>query len=140
VIVLVLPLAVVSAADLDLHGGVGQRTYRVADVASLRPEYRLGVGQIDLDLRHLELPPGRTDVKVNVGVGEALVHVPGSMCVATDASVGVGDANLYDRGESGFDVDVAEAAPTATSGVLHLEADVGAGHLQIMRDGAGTCA
>ena len=56
--VLVVPLAVVSAADLDLRGGVGQREYRPTSVADLRPEYRLGVGQIDLDLRNLELPAG----------------------------------------------------------------------------------
>ncbi len=47
VVVLVLPLAVVSAAGIDLHGGVGQRHYSPATVAALRPEYRLGVGDLD---------------------------------------------------------------------------------------------
>ena len=50
-VVLVLPLAVVTAAGIDLHGGVGQRDYRPATVADLRPEYRLGAGELDLDLR-----------------------------------------------------------------------------------------
>src|SRR4051812_13442215 len=62
--VLVLPLAVVSSADLDLRGGVGPREYRPTSVAQLRPEYKLGVGQIDLDLRSLQLPAGETPLKL----------------------------------------------------------------------------
>src|SRR3954463_10834246 len=62
--VLVLPLAVVSAADLDLRGGVGQAEYRPTSVTQLRPEYRLGMGQLDLDLRGVEFPVGRTHVNL----------------------------------------------------------------------------
>ena len=54
VIVLVMPLAVVSAADLDLTGGVGEPRYRPANVSDLRPEYRLGLGQMDVDLRRVD--------------------------------------------------------------------------------------
>src|SRR5689334_23170200 len=49
--VLVLPLAVVSAADIDLRGGVGAQQYRPVSVADLHPQYRVGLGHIDLDLR-----------------------------------------------------------------------------------------
>ena len=42
VTVLVLPLAVVSAADLDLRGGAGERLIRPSTAAELEPEYRLG--------------------------------------------------------------------------------------------------
>src|SRR5919206_78347 len=50
VIVLVVPLAIVSAGNIDLRGGVGQRNYRVLDVAELQPQYRIGMGQLNLDL------------------------------------------------------------------------------------------
>src|SRR3954463_6537957 len=60
--VLVLPLAVVSSADLDLRGGVGEAEYRPASVAALRGEYRLGVGRMDVDLRNVNLPAGRTEI------------------------------------------------------------------------------
>ena len=63
VIVLIMPLAVVSAADIDLQGGVGERAYKPTSVAQLRPEYRLGVGHMDLDLREMALPPGQTEVR-----------------------------------------------------------------------------
>ncbi|WP_081685784.1 PspC domain-containing protein [Candidatus Solirubrobacter pratensis] len=135
-IVLVLPLAVVSAADIDLRGGVGERDYRPASVAALRPEYRVGAGQLKLDLRALELPAGRTDVKLVVGVGEAVVRVPEDACVSTDAQIGVGQADLPGGdGHGGLDVSVADAAPRAGHPVVHVNADIGVGHLQIERDG-----
>src|SRR3954453_7610740 len=68
VVVLVLPLAVVTAADIDLTGGVGERSYRPDAVAQLRPEYKLGVGQLDLDLRGLDLSAQPTEVNVRLGI------------------------------------------------------------------------
>ena len=135
-IVLVLPLAVVSAADIDLRGGVGERDYRPASVAALRPEYRVGAGQLKLDLRSLDLPAVRTDVKLVVGVGEAVVRLPEGACVSTDAQIGVGQADLPGGdGHGGLDVSVADAAPRAGRPVVHVNADIGVGHLQIERDG-----
>jgi phage shock protein PspC (stress-responsive transcriptional regulator) len=137
VIVLIAPLAFVSAAGIDLKGGIGDRSYRPVDVASLRPEYRVGVGRLTLDLRSVPA----ADVKVRVGVGEAVVRVPANACVATDAQIGAGEADLADGGErSGLDVNVDDS--TGGAEVLHLKADIGVGHLQIERDGvkAPACA
>jgi hypothetical protein len=132
VIVLVLPLAVVTAAGIDLHGGVGHRDYRPATVADLRPEYRLGAGEINLDLLGMELPPGRTNVKVVVGVGDARVRLPQGACASTDARIGAGATDLPDRSEHGFDVTVADgAAPRADRPVLHVDARVGLGYLRV---------
>jgi phage shock protein PspC (stress-responsive transcriptional regulator) len=140
-IVLVLPLAVVSAADIDLRGGVGEHDYRPSSVASLQPEYRLGAGQLTLDMRSLDLPAGRTDVKLVVGVGEAVVRLPQGACLSTDAQIGVGQADLLGGpGHAGFDVSVAETAPRAGRPVVHVNADIGVGHLQIERDGFDTDA
>jgi phage shock protein PspC (stress-responsive transcriptional regulator) len=136
-IVLVLPLAVVSAADIDLHGGVGERTDRPATVAEIKPEYRVGVGKMTVDLRRVDLPAGDTDVKLVVGVGEAIVRVPENACVSTDAKIGAGEAHVLDGpGDSGIDVDVNNGARTASRPVVHVDADIGVGHLQIERLGA----
>jgi phage shock protein PspC (stress-responsive transcriptional regulator) len=132
VIVLLLPLAIVSAAGIDLHGGVGHRDYRPATVADLQPEYRIGLGRLNVDLSGVVLPPGQTDVRVRVGVGEAIVHVPDNACVTTDASIGAGEANLRDRSDGWLDVEVVEAATRpGDRPVLHVKADVGVGHLQV---------
>src|SRR4051812_18366731 len=135
VIVLVLPLAVVSAADIDLTGGVGHKEYRPASLADLRPEYRIGLGQVDLDLRDVTLPAGRTQVNVRVGIGEARVRVPRGACVATDAQIGVGAADLPERADEGADIEIDQSSrPSAGKAQLLVKADVGVGHLQIDRD------
>ena len=136
-LVLVVPLAVVSAADIDLHGGVGERTDRPATVAEIKPEYRVGVGKMTLDLRRIDLPAGDTNVKLVVGVGEAIVRVPENACVSTDAQIGAGQADVIDGdGQSGIDVDVKNGAKTVSKPVVHVNADIGVGHLQIERLGA----
>ena len=55
VMLLVLPLAVVSAANLDLTGGVGHRSYG----DDLQPNYRLGWARWTLDLRDVNAARGR---------------------------------------------------------------------------------
>jgi phage shock protein PspC (stress-responsive transcriptional regulator) len=136
VIVLVVPLAIVTAANIDLRGGVGERTYRVADVSELQPSYRLGMGRLNVDLRQLRVPAGRTDVKLRLGIGDAVVRVPDGACVTTDAHVGAGRTNVLDRVQSGADVRVLEPAPRGTLATLHLDADVGVGDLRVEGDAA----
>jgi phage shock protein PspC (stress-responsive transcriptional regulator) len=135
VIVLVMPLAVVSAADIDLRGGVGEREYRPQTLADLQPQYRLGVGHMDLDLRRLDLSSQDTQVNVKLGMGEARVRVPAGTCVVTDAQIGVGAADLPERAGEGFDVSVDHGAPGQRT--LRLNADIGVGHLQL--DNAERC-
>ena len=151
VIVLLVPLAVVSAADIDLRGGVGHREYRPASVAALQPEYRLGVGEIELDLRNVALPAGETPVRVKLGMGEARVRVPGDACVITRAEIGAGSADVPARIEQGLDVHVdqpglvgaplAPVAPrSARGGTLVLDADIGVGHLRVDGNTGVPCA
>ncbi len=141
VIVLILPLAVVSAADIDLQGGVGERSYSPTSVAQLRPEYRLGVGHMDLDLRRLSLPAGQTEVRVSVGMGEARLRVPAGACVSTVGQIGVGAADTPERTDEGVNLDLDQRAPEiAGRPRLLVTADVGVGHLQIDRAAGSGCA
>ena len=131
---LVLPLAIVAAADLDVDGGVGQRNYAPADASQLRPDYRLGMGELVVDLRDVDLPAGRTDVHVKLGIGHTVVRVPENACVSSDVKIGVGDAQVLDRQSDGVDVAFAQSAtPTGDAPQLHLDADVGVGALEVRR-------
>src|SRR5215207_5809775 len=85
--VLALPLAAVAATDLDVRGTWGDRTFRPATVAELADGYEMGIGAMRVDLRDLELPPGRTDLDLELGLGEIQVLAPGDVCVTTDAAV-----------------------------------------------------
>jgi hypothetical protein len=134
---LVLPLGLVAAADIDLDGGVGQREYRPATMSELRDHYRIGIGDLDVDLTELDLPTGRTDLNVDVGLGEAVVWVPRDVCVTSDVEIGAGAADVFDRDNDGVDVAFAQSAtPPAGRPVLHIDADVGVGVLEVVREGS----
>ena len=64
-VVLTVVLSVAAAADWDLDvplaGGVGDRTERPTTPAQLTT-YELGVGDLLVDLRQLQVPPGTTAV------------------------------------------------------------------------------
>ena len=100
-VALALAAGTVSAAGLDLHGGVGDREYRPASAAELQDEFQLGVGQLVVDLRQTDLPRGDVPLKVRLGIGETRVLVPKNVCVATDAQVGIGEVRTFDRHSGG---------------------------------------
>jgi hypothetical protein len=134
---LVLPLGVVAAADIDLDGGVGDRTYHPSSVSELRDRYEIGIGGLDVDLTDVDLPAGRTDLGIEVGMGEAVVYVPRGACVTSDVQIGAGAADVFDRDNDGVDVSFAEAAtPPAGRPQLHIDADVGLGVLEVVREGS----
>jgi phage shock protein PspC (stress-responsive transcriptional regulator) len=131
-IVLALPLAAVAATDLDLRGTWGERTFRPATVAEFGDGYEMGVGSMRVDLRDLELPPGRTELPLELGLGEIQVLVPDEMCVITDAAVSLGAVDLGDGEEGGIDIDVHDRrAPDPGVPYLQLDADLGIGHMKV---------
>jgi phage shock protein PspC (stress-responsive transcriptional regulator) len=127
-----LAAAFVAAAGIDLEGGVGEKDYRPATVADIHKEYKLGIGELVVDLRNAHLPAGDRDLKVNVGVGHALILVPKDVCVTTKSRVGVGQAIVFKRGSGGIDVDFDEGrtAPAETPRVV-LDGDVGVGLIEV---------
>jgi phage shock protein PspC (stress-responsive transcriptional regulator) len=134
---LVLPLGIVAAADIDLDGGVGDREYRPSTMSELRDHYDIGIGGIDLDMTELDLPTGRTNVDIDVGLGEAVVYVPREACVTSDVEIGAGVADVFDRDYDGVDVAFADAAtPPAGRPHLHLVADIGLGSIEVVREGS----
>ena len=127
-----LAAAFVAAAGIDLDGGVGQKDFRPATVSDVHPEYKLGVGELVIDLRNAHLPAGDRNLKVNVGVGHALILVPKNVCVSTKARVGVGQATTFKHGSGGIDVafDEDRTAPATTPRIV-LDGDVGVGLIEV---------
>jgi phage shock protein PspC (stress-responsive transcriptional regulator) len=133
-LVLVLPLGIVAAADLSLDGGVGDREYRPGTMSELRDSYELGAGQLVVDLRDVDLPAGRTELNLDVGVGEVIVVAPADACVSSDVRIGIGHSEVLGRDSEG--VDVAYAASVGAQGdapEVRVDADVGIGALQVRR-------
>jgi phage shock protein PspC (stress-responsive transcriptional regulator) len=130
-----LPAAFVAAAGIDVHGGMGERTYRPASAAQVRDRYELGMGQLVVDLRQAALPPGDHRMSLRLGAGDAVVVVPDDVCVASTAKVGAGEVRLFDRHEGGVDLDFDErpiAAPSTTR--MLVDANLGVGTLQFRHD------
>ncbi len=125
-------VAVIAAAHVDLHGGVGERTYRPHDLSEVRHDYRLGAGRLEVDLREVAFPPGDTDLHVRLGVGALVVLVPRGVCVATSAQIGGGYAGALEQRSGGLDVDWSERpSPPPHSPRLVLTGDVGLGALLV---------
>jgi phage shock protein PspC (stress-responsive transcriptional regulator)/predicted membrane protein len=133
-LVLVLPLAIVAAADIRVDGGVGERHYRPASVEELRPDYQLGMGQLVLDMRDVDLPAGATKVHLEMGIGHTVVRVPEDACVSSDVQLGAGHAQVLDRSSDGLDVDFEQAsATTGDRPRLEIDSDLGIGALEVVR-------
>jgi phage shock protein PspC (stress-responsive transcriptional regulator) len=129
---LAIPVAFVSAANIDLHGGAGDKQYTPNSPLEVKDTYRLGAGRLVVDLRDAQLPPGDHPLKLKVGLGEALLIVPDDVCVATKAKLGMGQVQAFDHENSGIDVDWTDqpSAPESNPRVL-LDADVGIGHVAV---------
>jgi phage shock protein PspC (stress-responsive transcriptional regulator) len=131
-VTLAISAGAVSAAGIDLDGGVGERDYRPSSAADLRDTYQLGMGELVVDLRQTDLPSGDVPLGIDLGIGEARLIVPDDVCVATDAQVGIGEVRTFERHSDGVDVDV-EDLPDASADTTRLlvKADVGVGSLRI---------
>jgi hypothetical protein len=129
-----LPLAFVSAAGIDLNGGFGERHVRPGTLAEVKDAYRLGAGELVVDLRDVELPAGDRRLKIAIGTGHALVLVPDDVCVATTASVGMGGVSVFERDGGGVDVDWSDSrrAPAGTPRLV-VDGDIGLGLLEVRR-------
>jgi phage shock protein PspC (stress-responsive transcriptional regulator) len=125
-------VAVVSAFawfNVSLDDGVGKRLYVPASAADVRPSYALGVGRLTVDLRNVT-PTSPKHVRVKLGVGNARIIVPRGEQVRVDASVKAGDVNVFAQHESGR-----HASIETGSGNLSIDANVGAGRLDVVRAG-----
>jgi phage shock protein PspC (stress-responsive transcriptional regulator) len=130
-----LPAGVVAAADFDVKGGYGEKTYRPASAAAIHDSYRLGAGHLVVDLRDARLTPGDHRIKIRLGVGEADLIVPPDVCVSTASHLGIGGVEVFDRDNGGIDVDWQDErnAPEGTPRVV-VDGDIGIGALTVHHD------
>jgi phage shock protein PspC (stress-responsive transcriptional regulator) len=143
---LVLTLLASAAAftGVQVRGGVGDRTWRPATVAELRPVYRLGAGEATLDLSRIDFSSaGRERVEVRQGVGDLLIVVPSDVIVLVDADVRAGeikrDAGEGDgaqRVQDGTEVSERFTLPPSSApsaAVLVIDAELGVGSMEVRR-------
>jgi phage shock protein PspC (stress-responsive transcriptional regulator) len=127
-------VGVVAAADIDLDGGYGDRTYAPRSLDELRNAYDLGAGSLEVDLRGVDFPTGRRELDLEVGFGEAVLVVPRDVCVVADADVGAGYLRVLEWDDGGFNVGWSEGDSAPPDTRLVVDAHVGMGALQVVHD------
>ncbi len=129
-IALALGAGVATAADVDLRGDYGDRYEVPRSVDELPAGYDMGMGSLKVDLRDLRFPEGERRLRVEVGVGEAVLAVPPDLCVVIDADVGVGELRGLGREQHGIDLTRRDTA-VPEGRRLVVDAEVGLGSLRI---------
>lgn len=136
-VALTVVLSLAAAADWDLDvpwgGGVGDRTERPSAPADLTG-YELGVGNLVVDLRQLQVPPGTTAVDARVGIGELTVQLPQGVSVAVVASSGLGQVQALGEEEGGFASKVDTTAEAGGDRRLELDLRVGLGQVRVEQE------
>jgi hypothetical protein len=132
-VVLALAIGAIFAAAFDVHlsNGVGDRSYHVAAASELRSKYELGVGNLKLDLRRVELPVGTTHLRTRVDVGNLDVRVPKNVALQVKGDAQAGQVEVLGSSTDGRNV--TRRVKEHGQRVLVLDAHVGAGKLQIKR-------
>lgn len=132
-IVLAVSLAVAWAIDVPVWWSSGDRTVAPVSVAELDDEYRLGAGELVLDLRQLELGGTTRRVEASVSVGTLLVLTPAGATTEVEGHSSLGGVELFDRSEDGVDVSSSAADPSTPfeGNRLQLVLDVGIGKVEV---------
>jgi phage shock protein PspC (stress-responsive transcriptional regulator) len=136
----------VVAAPLDRWEGNGWGELRAAPttVAALQPSYQRTAGEIDLDLRNLDLavpPDGNATpvrTRVSLGAGDVLVQVPNTADVTLTGSLGAGDISFGELTDDGPGAELNVVDDLGTDGVrsgrpLLLDIEAGAGDVEVRR-------
>jgi phage shock protein PspC (stress-responsive transcriptional regulator) len=134
---LVLSVALAAAAvvdDVPVRGGAGDVRFHAATIEDIRSPYRLGVGELVVDLGNLDLRGQTVTVVASVAAGRVEVVVPRDAAVDVDAHVGAGNLQLLGRYSDGFDVDrtVIESGGDG-GGRIVLRARAGMGEVEVRR-------
>lgn len=125
--------AAFAVLDVSLGDGVGERTYHVSGADSLQRTYRLGVGDLEVDLAGVDdLPPGETLVRARLGIGDLRVLVPSDVSVRYRTRVKFGDATVFGENANGHNA-TADGIDGSGAAVLVLDVKAGAGDVTIDR-------
>jgi phage shock protein PspC (stress-responsive transcriptional regulator) len=116
--------------DVSLGDGVGSRTYQPTSINQIRSDYHEGIGELRVDLSHIGPVTKETHVKASVGIGELRIIVPTNVGVSLNAHAKAGEI----FGLQGHD-DGKNAEVRVGQGLLVIDANVGAGRIDVVRAG-----
>jgi len=133
-LVLSVALAGASLIDVPIRGGAGDIGYRPLSVEEIRTPYRLGAGQLVVDLSDVDFRGQTVTVVASVAAGHLDIVVPRDVAVELDAHVGAGNLMLLGRETDGLDIgrQLTDRGQEG-AGTLILRAKAGVGLVEVRR-------
>lgn len=120
--------------DWRFGDGAGERLFQPQTLSQVRDEYRLGAGELLIDLSAVDFEGETRDVEAKVGFGQLIVVVPDHISVEVDTQVGAGEIDLFHRVQGGLGVNQDESfTGRRREGTLELDAQVGFGEVTLRR-------
>jgi phage shock protein PspC (stress-responsive transcriptional regulator) len=132
-LVLGIPAGAIAAADIEFDNSVGERTYTPTVAADIPADgYKLGTGQLVVDLRQLPWKAGQTiSASAHLGLGQMIISVPSKVCVVGHAGGKAGELIVAGDVSHGIDPDVTQGSPTSNAPRLDLDADIQLGQMLV---------
>jgi predicted membrane protein len=138
-----IPLGVVLAGlmsistviDVPITGGVGDQSATPFTLADLHDEYHLGMGELRLDLSHLNFDRGTVrTVKATVGIGHLLVTLPRNVTADLHGHAGLGEVRFLGQHDGGLriDRDTTLSAGGERPPRVVLDIEVGIGQVEVV--------
>jgi phage shock protein PspC (stress-responsive transcriptional regulator) len=115
--------------NVSLSDGIGENRYTPASAAAIPSAYKLGVGNMVVDLSNVNATSTHR-ITAKVGIGELKIVVPRSADVRVDAHAKVGDVDVFRNHDDGRDARVRTG-----TGAFVIDANVGAGSIDVVRAG-----
>ncbi len=124
-----------NTVNLTWWNGIGEQRHTVTSIAQLEPQYRLGIGQLVIDLTGLDLAGATRELAVGTTIGEVVVVVPERMHVELTADGRIGEVRIDRPGpdltDDGIDASLQTELGSPSGGTLVLDLDVGVGSARV---------
>ncbi len=135
---LLIPLVLgASLLRVPFQGGVGQRVFRPNAVVDVRHVYRLGAGQLTVDLTQVPFAGERIGLPASVAMGQLVVVVPPGLSVQIHAAADAGEVDLFGQRYDGLKTSVDRTfVSDASPGTLVLDLRAGFGQVTLSRSGS----
>lgn len=105
------------------------------DTSTVASSYKLGIGQLDLNLDDVDNPAslaGRT-VKVKIGIGSTKIIVPRDLNVEVNAKLRAGEIRVFDRKTNGTQTELHYPADDTFAAKLTLDVSQTFGDIEVIK-------
>jgi phage shock protein PspC (stress-responsive transcriptional regulator) len=116
--------------NVSLGDGVGDRVYHPTSISDIQPKYETGIGNLRVDLSQVGPVTRPTHIKASVGLGKLRIIVPRNADVSVNAHAKLGELFVLKGHDDGKN-----AAVRVGQGPLVIDANVGAGRIDVVRAG-----